>query len=244
MIIMRNSLTMAEAGWCNGSESDEKEHHVDEFDLQQTDRLLTTTRAVRKRLDLTRPVPPALITECLNIATQAPSGSNAQRWRFMVVTDPDKKQTIGSYYQKSFAEYIAPKQDAIAGDPHSMKITASATFLAEHLGEVPAIVIPCVLDRPPASDDGEAKAGFWGGILPAVWSFQLALRSRGLGSAWTTLHLNHELEVGELLGIPDTVTQVALLPVAYYTGDTFQPAKRRPIEQLTYWDTWKHTLEF
>ena len=211
-----------------------------EFDLEQTDRLLTTTRAVRKRLDLTRPVDPEVITDCLRIATQAPSGSNAQRWRWLVVTDPDKKRALGEYYEKSFSAYIAPKQQAIAGDAHRMRITDSAVHLATHLGEVPAIVIPCVLDRPPTSD-GEAMAGFWGGILPAVWSFQLALRSRGLGSAWTTLHLNYEREVGELLGIPDTVTQVALLPVAYYTGETFKPAPRRPVEEITYWDGWKST---
>ena len=214
---------------------------MSEFDVEQTDRLLMTTRAVRKRLDLARPVDPSLITDCLRVATQAPSGSNAQRWRWVVVTDADTKRAIADLYRRSFEAYIAPKADAIAGDPYSMRMTGSATYLAEHMGEVPVLVIPCVLDRPPPTDDGEAKAGFWGGILPAVWSFQLALRSRGLGSAWTTLHLNHEREVGELLGIPDTVTQAALLPVAHYTGDGFKVAPRRPVEELTYWNAWKRT---
>jgi nitroreductase len=209
------------------------------FDLAQVDHLLTTTRAVRKRLDLTRPVEQSVIVECLSLAAQAPSGANAQRWRWVVVTDPDKKQSIGHLYARSFGSYITPKMEVLQPDDHaSVRMTDSANFLAEHMGEVPVLVIPCVLDRPPA-DSIEAQAGFWGGILPAVWSFQLALRSRGLGSAWTTLHLDYENEVAELLGIPSTVTQAALLPVAYYTGDDFKTAPRRPIEELTYWDQWK-----
>jgi nitroreductase len=213
---------------------------VAEFDVRQTDRLLTTTRAVRKRLDLSRPVEPSVILECLRIATQAPSGGNQQRWRWMIVADPEKKRLIGEYYAKSFSAYIAPKKAMIGPDDHAnVRMTESASYLAEHMAEVPALVIPTVLDRPPSGTTGEEQAGFWGGILPAVWSFQLALRSRGLGSAWTTLHLNYEREVGEILGVPDTVTQVALLPVAYYTGETFNPAPRRPVDEIAYWDAWK-----
>jgi nitroreductase len=213
-----------------------------EFDLQHTDRLLTTTRAVRKRLDLSRPVDPSVVLECLRIATQAPTGSNAQKWRWMVVTDADKKRRLGDYYAKSFEVYMAPKRELIQpGDVASIKMTDSASFLAEHLAEVPVLVIPCVLDRLTTESSAEEQASLYGGVLPAVWSFQLALRSRGLGSAWTTLHLNFEREIGEVLSIPDTVTQVALLPVAYYTGDGFQSARRRPIEQVTYWNEWKTT---
>ena len=202
------------------------------FDLAQTDHLLTTTRAVRKRLDLTRAVEPKVLLDCIQIASQAPSGSNAQRWRWIVVTDPEKKKTVAHYYALSFKDYIAPKLDLIEpGDHASVRMTDSASYLAEHMAEVPALVIPCVLDRPPEANGGEQSAGFWGGILPAVWSFQLALRSRGLGSAWTTLHLNYEKEVGDALGVPTTVTQAALLPVAYYTGDRLQagtaPRRRR-----------------
>ena len=212
-----------------------------EFDLAQTDRLLTTTRAVRKRLDLQRPVEAEVILECLGIAVQAPSGSNAQRWRWMVITDPEKKRVIGDLYRKSFEVYIAPRAATIQpGDTASIKMTDSATYLADHMGQVPVLVLPTVLDRPPEGTV-EGQAGFWGGILPAVWNFQLALRSRGLGSAWTTLHLNYEREVGELLGIPETVTQAALLPVAYYTGEGFSVAPRRPIEEVTYWNSWHAT---
>ena len=213
---------------------------MSEFDLTQTDRLLTTTRAVRKRLDLERPVEPSVLLECLEIATQAPSGANAQKWRWLLVTEQDKKRKIQEYYAESFADYIAPKRALIEPDDvRSIKMSDSASYLADHLADVPVLVIPCVLDRPPTEPGGEGPAGFWGGILPAVWSFQLALRSRGLGSAWTTLHLTYEQEVGKLLGIPDTVTQVALLPVAYYTGEGFQPAPRRPIDEVTYWNGWR-----
>jgi nitroreductase len=211
------------------------------FDLTQTDHLLTTTRAVRKRLDFERPVAPEVLVDCIEIATQAPSGSNAQRWRWVVVTDPAKKEAVAHYYMLSFREYMAPKMALLRPDDHTTRrVIDSATFLADHMADVPALVIPCVLDRPPEAD-GEAQAGFWGGILPAVWSFQLALRSRGLGSAWTTLHLQFENEVGEALGIPATVTQAALLPVAYYIGDDFKPAPRRPAREVVYWDEWRAT---
>jgi len=215
---------------------------MSDFDVEHTDRLLTTTRAVRKRLDLTRRVEPEIVLECLRIASQAPSGSNSQRWRWMMVAEPEKKQAIAAYYRKSWEAYMAPKVGLLdPADAASVKMTASARHLAEHMGEVPLLVIPTVLDLPPEETMGEAQAGFWGGVFPAVWSFQLALRSRGLGSATTTLHLNYEREIGALLGIPVTVKQVALLPVAYYTGTDFRPAPRRPIEEITYWDTWRNT---
>jgi nitroreductase len=211
-----------------------------EFDRDQTDRLLTTTRAVRRRLDLARPVEASVVLECLTIATQAPSGSNGQRWRWMLVTDADKKRVVGEYYARSFAAYMAPKADLIdPGDGASTKMAGSARFLAEHMAEVPMLVIPCTLDRLAPGAGAEEEASLYGGILPAVWSLQLALRSRGLGSAWTTLHLNYQREIGETLGIPDTVTQVALLPVAYYTGEGFRPAPRRPIGEVTYWNSWR-----
>jgi nitroreductase len=213
---------------------------VKEFDLDQTDRLLTTTRAVRLRLDLRRPVEPAVVLDCLRVAAQAPSGGNGQRWRWVLVRDPDKRSAIADLYAASFAAYIAPRRAALQPDDHAgRRMIESAQHLADHMAELPLLAIACVLDRVPPDATSEELAGFYGGVLPAVWSFQLALRSRGLGSALTTLHLTYEREIADVLGIPDTVTQVALLPVAYSTGDEFRPAPRRPVEEITYWDTWK-----
>jgi nitroreductase len=212
------------------------------FDLGQTDHLLTTTRAVRRRLDLARPVEPEVVLECLRIATQAPSGGNTQRWRWVVVDDADLRLGLADIYRKAFEPYIAMQKAAIeaagASDPES-GIVRSATYLSHHLHEVPVHVIPCFLDRLSERPSTAEAAGHYGSILPAVWSFMLALRSRGLGSAFTTLHLVHEREAGELLGIPDTVTQVALIPVAYHTGEDFQPAPRRPVEEVTYRNAWR-----
>lgn len=213
------------------------------MDLATVDHLLTTTRSVRKRLDLTRPVEPEVIARCIEIATQAPSGSNRQGWHFVVVTDAEKRKAIANYYRLSFGVYLSrggPRAQIERDDPRyvrAAKVRDSAVYLAEHLHEVPVHIIPCIEGR--VSDPAPAaQAGFYGSILPATWSLMLALRARGLGAAWTTLHLAHEKEVAEILGIPDNVTQAALLPVAYYTGDDFRPAHRIPAQKLTYWDQW------
>ena len=213
------------------------------FDLRQTDRLLTTTRAVRKRLDLTRPVPRDVLLECLRVATQAPSGGNIQRWRWVIVDDPDLRAQLAELYRVSHDPYMQANRDAAArlGQTDRNSIMDSSQYLSDHLHEVPVHVIPCQLDRLPPNASNTEAAGFFGSILPAVWSFMLALRSRGLGSAYTTLHLPNEQQAAELLGIPDSVTQAALIPVAYYTGDDFKPARRRPVEEITYWNGWKPT---
>ena len=214
------------------------------FDVAETDRLLTTTRSVRKRLDLDRPVDIDVVLDCLRVALQSPSGGNSQRWRWLVIDDPDKRAAIGKLYKESHDPYMAANR-AMAGDavPASTgRVMDSSQYLADHMGQVPVHVIPCWLDRLPESAAPGEAAGVYGSILPAVWSFMLALRSRGLGSAWTTLHLNYEREVGEVLGIPDTVTQVALIPVAYYTGADFKPATRRPVEEVTYRNGWRQKL--
>ncbi len=205
-----------------------------DIDLASADKLLTTTRSVRQRLDLARPVEPAIIQRAIEIAVQAPSGSNRQGWHFMVITDPAKRAQIGAYYRQSFEIY--------AQSPHSAQGTVrrSAAYLSEHLGEVPVLIIACVNGRPDTPAP-LAQASLYGSILPAVWSLMLALRTRGLGSSWTTLHLRYEKEIAELLGIPDNVTQAALLPVAYYSGDDFQPAKRADPKTFTYWDSWGST---
>lgn len=214
------------------------------IDVAVADELLTTTRTVRRRLDLDRPVEPEVIQRCIEIAIQAPTGSNAQHWRFVVVTDADKRQEIASYYRKAFDAYIkgqaaaAPQFDP--DDPRAQrasKVARSAIYLARNLHRVPVFVIPCVLGR--VEDKGvAAQASLYGSILPAAWSFMLALRARGLGAAWTTLHLVYEREVAAILSIPDDVTQAALLPVAYYKGETFRPAKRLPAEEVTFWNSW------
>ncbi len=213
-----------------------------ELDLAQVDRLLTTTRAVRKRLDLSRAVPRELVLDCIRIATQAPAGGNYQKWRWVVVDDADKRQAIADAYLRAYQPYIDAQKAAVAermpDDTTVTRIMSSSDYLAHHLGEVPVHVIPCALGS--VADDEGTGAGWWGSLLPAVWSFMLAARARGLGTAWTTLHLRYEREVGELLGITDTVTQLALVPTAYYTGDTFLPGDRRPAEEVTYWNTWKN----
>jgi nitroreductase len=210
-----------------------------EFDVEQIDHLLTTTRAVRKRLDLTKPVPREVIVDCIRVATQAPAGGNVQRWRWVVVDDPDLKRGIADLYRRSYAPYMAAQREAAAqiGKTDTQAIMASSDHLADILHEVPALVIPCSLGAPSGSQG--MVAGFYGSILPAVWNFMLAARARGLGTAWTTLHLEHEAEARGLLGIPSTVTQVALTPVAYYTGDSFKPGTRRPAEEITYFNGWK-----
>ena len=206
------------------------------FDLAETDRLLTTTRAVRRRLDLDRPVEREVILDCLRIATQAPTASNGQTWRWMVVTDADKRRALADLYREAGMGYleVASQQEQ---DPQTARVYASALELAEQLERVPVHVIPCVEGRVDGVPLGLAAAVF-GSIIPAAWSFQLALRSRGLGSVWTTLHLFEERRAAELLGIPDSVTQVALIPVAYTLGDEFRPATRGPVEEITSWDTW------
>lgn len=207
------------------------------------DELLTTTRSVRKRLDLERPVERSVIEECLEIAIQAPTGSNTQGWQWMVVGADDKKQAIADAYGRFFDPYAqAPGATYDEGDPRAdaqPRVKDSATYLREHFHEVPYLVIPCIEGRPPTDGGAFAQASWWGSLLPAVWNFMLALRARGLGSAWTTLHLPAEEEIAELLGIPhDRFTQAGLFPVAYTLGTDFKQASRVPATELTHWDTW------
>lgn len=201
------------------------------FDIGGVDHLLSTTRAVRKRLDLNRPVPPEVIEECLRLAIQAPTGSNRQGWHWVVVTDAEERAALAAMYRAGFGPYI---DRARAGTQRRSRVADSAVWLAEHLEQVPIHVIPCIEDY----TKGSAHAGVWASIYPAVWSFQLALRSRGLGSVLTTLHLSRAREAADLLGIPDGVLQAGLVPVAYYTGNDFKPANRRPVEQVTSWNRW------
>ena len=214
------------------------------MDIASIDKLLTTTRSVRKRLDLTRPVPPEIIEESLEIAIQAPTGGNSQGWHFMIVTDADKKAQIGELYKESFFIYARSSQEQMESrgsrehDPDQQnRVVKSAVYLAQNMHKVPVMVIPCIEGRVETLGPME-QAGLYGSILPAAWSFMFALRARGLGAAWTTLHLRYENEIADILGIPNDITQAALLPVAYYTGEDFKPAKRVPAVEVTSWNSW------
>ena len=217
-------------------------HPTTGFDLAETDRLLTTTKQVRKRLDLTRPVPYDELLECIEIAGHAPMGGNLERNRWIVVDDPELKARIAERFAEVGRPYLAVNSE-LRGDDRSQKVIDSASFLVDHLAEVPALVISMRLDRPPLSPDSQGgPAAYYGSVLPGVWSFQLAARARGIGSAWTTFHLEHEAEIAELLGIPASVTQVCLLAVGYYTGDSFTPAPRRPASEVTFLNRWKNPI--
>jgi nitroreductase len=202
------------------------------------DELLTTTRTVRKRLDLNRPVPIELIRECLEIAVQAPTGSNSQRWQWVVVTDPDLRRQIGDIYRPITEKYLeAAEPTAAKPVPETMqRIVSSTAWLAQHMGEVPVLVLACI--RAGRELPAGNQAGLWGSLLPGVWSYMLAARARGLGTAWTTLHLEREAEVAELLGLPPRVHQGALIPTAFYTGDTFKPAPREPLDTVLHINGW------
>jgi nitroreductase len=207
------------------------------FDLSMTDELLATTRSVRKRLDLERPVPREVILECLELAVQAPTGSNSQSWRWVVVDDAEKRAAIAAIYREPAVAYLKPAVASMA-EGQTARVLDSALWLAENLDKVPVFVIPCVEGRPLGDAPVAAQASLYGSIFPAVWSFQLALRARGLGSTLTTLHLIKEQEVAGLLGLPDTIQQVALLPVAYTKGTDFKRATRPPVNTITHWNGW------
>lgn len=233
-----------------------------EFDTTLSDRLLTTTRSVRRRLDLSRRVEPEVLDACLSIALQAATGGDLQRWRWVIVRDEEKRRRVGEVYRRAFREMLAgaepPAEEATAASAEGEgenyvdkfnedlaameKLMTSVEWLIEHMGEVPVIVIPCVVGRV----DGEVARSWvssqFGSVYPAIWNLQLALRSRGLGSCITAAHLEYEEEVADLLSIPfDTVMQVCALPVAYYTGETFRQARRRPQEDVVFTDTFDPT---
>lgn len=211
------------------------------------DELLTTTRTVRKRLDLSRPVPLELIRESIEVAVQAPSGSNRQAWHWVVVTDADKRAAIATIYAEVGDAYFASGASAASvtgggrfGDDPTraavqQRVGESALWLRDHIAEVPVLVIPCI---EAASLPTGNQAGVWGSLLPAAWSYCLAARARGLGTAWTTFTLAREAEVAEILGIPDGVRQGVLLPTAYYTGETFKPAHRQPLDDVLHLESW------
>jgi nitroreductase/ketosteroid isomerase-like protein len=215
------------------------------------DLLLKTTPSVRKRLDLERPVEREVIAECMDIAVHAPNGSNQQGYRFVFVDDPMKKQGLADIYRAALSDFVnrhrtsAPEDNIDRSDAASTRMTESVMHLAEHLHEVPVLCVPLVAGRTDGNGPGAQadrtdvfwQASRWGSVVPALWSFMLALRSRGLGSAWTTLTLVREREVAELLGIPyEKWMQVGLFPVAYTKGTDFRITPRKPAADLTAWN--------
>lgn len=208
------------------------------------DEVLTTTRSVRLRLDFDRPIEPEVITECLEIALQAPTASNSQQWQWVVVTDPDKIRAIAELYERGFKILRDTRADEPprwqGGDSRAEqeeKVSRSATYLAAEMHRCPAMLLACISGR--VEDAGPmAQAATYGSIIPGAWSFMLAARARGLGMAWTTIHLRYEEETAALLGIPNDVTQAVLFPMAYFTGETFKPAPRVPLEEVVHWNEW------
>ena len=206
------------------------------------DQVLTTTRSVRKRLDLNRPVERSVIEECMTIAQQAPSASNRQHWHFVVVTDAAKRKAIGDLYLKARKASSAGRSARTFRNEEQatvyQRVSSSADYLGEHMGEVPALIVPCIegrIEQLPFS----GQAAMWGTILPAAWSFMLAARARGLGTVWTTIHLAYEREAAEILGIPyEQITQCALIPLAYTVGTDFKLAPRDPLDTMLHWDGW------
>jgi nitroreductase len=202
------------------------------------DEVLSTTRAVRRRLDLTRPVEREVLAACLRLAQQAPTASFAQNWHFVVVTDAGRRAALGELWREVAGGYLERRAAAAAADPVLARLGDAVRYLAEHIHEVPVHVVPCVEGR----TDGRpaaAQASRWASIIPAAWSFMLAARARGLGTVWTTFHLRHERDAAEILGVPfDRVMQVALIPVAYTVGADFKPAPRRPLDTMVHWDRW------
>ncbi len=202
------------------------------YDRDSVDHVLTTTRSVRRRLDFDRPVEPEVIEECIEIAIQAaPGGGEARPWHFMVVTDQARRDIIGGLYRQGFSNFAG------AAD-RSRPMRPVISYLADNLHRCPVFIIPCIEGR--AENDGQgAQASLYGQILPAAWSLQIALRTRGLGTAWTAIHLQYAAEVAELLAIPDTISQATLFPVAYFTGDdNFKRVERPPVSDVIHWDAW------
>ena len=210
------------------------------FDLEQTDQLLSTTRAVRRRLDLDRNVPDDLLLRCIELAEQAPTGGDITSRRWLVVRDPEIKKKLADLYREAGGNRIVERAERHRGTGHPKQgVLDSAAHLAENLERVPVLVLATVW----GVHDGSGRPGLFDSVIQAAWSFCLALRSRGLGSAWTTLHLGKAKECAEVLGIPDDVTQVVLLPVAWTIGTEFKPASRRPASEIVWFDRWGYTKE-
>jgi nitroreductase len=213
------------------------------IDIAAVDHLLSTTRAVRRKLDLDRPVEPEVLTTCLRLSTYAPSPGNVQQWRWIVVRDPGQRKRLGELFRdvgRGYLDGVREQLGAAVSVPAVRRMVDSVQHLIDVIDRVPVLVVPCV--QGPAPVGNAESAAFYGGIYPAVWSFQLALRSRGLGTVLTTLHLRREREAARILALPEDVTQVGLLPVAYTTVPDFRPPARQPLRAVAHLDTWGNPL--
>lgn len=213
--------------------------HISAETIATVDEVLATTRSVRRRLDLDRPVADATLFDCIDLAEQAPTGGNQSTRRWLIVRDPARKRALAELYRRAGGDWMIAQRDALAGSGHhNEKVMASAAHLAEHLEEVPALVLVTIWGE----HDGSGRPGLFDSVIQAAWSFCLALRARGLGTAWTTLHLNEADAVADLFGMPAGLTQVVLLPVAHTIGTDFRPAPRTPARAITYVDRWGDTI--
>lgn len=208
------------------------------------DELLTTTRSVRRRLDVSKPVEREVIEECLLIAQQAPSASNMQQFHFVVVTDPEQRAQLGDLFRRGLEVYenrpdglYQMRCESDADERRRSRIVASLEHLGEQIQAVPVHVVPCVEGRLEAGPAARVAA-LTASVMPAAWSFMLAARSRGLGTCWSTLHLQFPEEADTVLGLPADVSQVALIATAHSKGTEFKPAHRRPLEEILHWDRW------
>ncbi len=229
--------------------------------LTDLNEVLTTTRSVRLRLDFDRPVALDVIGECLQLALQAPNGGHAEDWRWIVIDDPAIKERLAAYYLESFTKYVlepleaSTQGDAVTGrlggvgsdgklGERTERILRGARHLATNIGRAPYLVLPCATRPDPAAGGAGTNSALYGSLYPAIWQFNLALRARGLGTCLTSLHLYHTQEVARLLGIPDEVVQITLLPVAYTVGTDFKPAARKPVAEVSYLNAWGASLPY
>jgi nitroreductase len=211
-----------------------------DIDVGQVDHVLATTRAVRRRLDFSRPVGNQVLLDCIDLAEQAPTGGNQGSRRWIIVRDQAVKDEIGELYRRTAVPFMAPIVERLQGTDHPQeRVLVSSLYLAEHLAEVPAIVIPTIIGR----YDGSGRPGLFDSVIQAAWSFCLALRARGLGTTWVTAALQDEAKVKEILGIPDTMTEIVVLPVGWTRGTDFRRAPRRPARTITYFDRFGVTSE-
>lgn len=207
------------------------------FDVAEADRLLTTTRAVRKRLDFDREVPDQVIFDCIDAAEQAPTGGSDASRRWIVVRDQVVKDQLGEIYKNS-GQFMHTWADRLDGTGHfKERIMSSSAYLVDNLAQAPVLVIAAIWGE----HDNSGRPGLFDSVVPSAWSFNLALRARGLGTAYTTMLNAHVDELAEILGIPDGVTTIVTFPVAYTKGLSFKQAPRRPAHEITYFDQWGFT---